>query len=68
MKLSAKQFKDMTCNSTAEQRATLKFMKAAHLKGKDLRKLSDSWDKRTATNTTGFFDQKKAREMKRGAV
>jgi hypothetical protein len=31
-------------------------------------KMNDTWNKRSSTNTTGFFDQKKAREIKRGAV
>lgn len=66
--LSAAAFKRMAMNSTAEARAVHKFAKAANLKGKESRKLSDSWDKRFANSTTGFFDQKKAREMKRVAV
>jgi len=66
--LSAAEFKRMACNSTAEARAALKFEKANHLKGKELRKLSDSWDKRSSTNTKGFFDHKKARAIKRGEV
>lgn len=32
------------------------------------RKLSDSWSKRNSNNTQGFFDRKKAREMKRNAA
>ena len=28
----------------------------------------DSWVKRSSNNTKGFFDQKKARAIKRGAV
>ena len=66
--LSAAAFKRMSCNSTAEARAEAKFLKAANLSGKELRKLSDSWEKRTPSNTRGFFDQKKARAIKRGAV
>lgn len=66
--LSAAAFKRMTCSSTAEARAIQKFEKASVLRGKDLRKLSDSWDKRTPSNVKGFFDQKKARAIKRGAV
>lgn len=66
--LSAAAFKRMAMNSTAEARAAQKFARAAHLQGKDSRKLSDSWDKRFSSNTAGFFDQKKAREIKRGAV
>lgn len=31
-------------------------------------KMNDSWSKRTSNNTTGFFDQKKAREIKRGLI
>lgn len=65
--LTAAAFKRMVCNSTAEARAEQKFAKAAHLRGKELRKLSDSWEKRTPSNTCGFFDQKKAREMKRAS-
>lgn len=30
-------------------------------------KMNDSWFKRSNTNVAGFFDQKKARDMKRGA-
>lgn len=30
--------------------------------------MSDSWHNRNSNNTRGFFDQKKAREIKRGAV
>lgn len=64
-RISAAQFKRMACNSTAEARAVLKFEKALHLQGKALRKMSDSWDKRNSSNIVGFFDQKKAREIKR---
>lgn len=66
--LTAAAFKRMACNSTAEARATLKFEKALHLKGKELRKLSDHWEKRFSGNTAGFFDHKKARAIKRGAA
>lgn len=31
-------------------------------------KMNDSWGKRSSMNVAGFFDQKKAREMKRGAA
>lgn len=31
-------------------------------------RMSDSWRNRISNNTMGFFDQKKAREVKRGAV
>lgn len=31
-------------------------------------KMNDSWSNRKSNNVAGFFDQKKAREMKRGAV
>lgn len=31
-------------------------------------KMNDTWNKRSSTNTTGFFDQKKAREIKRGVA
>lgn len=31
-------------------------------------KMNDSWVKRSSMNVAGFFDQKKARAMKRGAV
>jgi hypothetical protein len=31
-------------------------------------KMNDSWSKRTSNNTKGFFDQKKARAIKRGEV
>lgn len=30
--------------------------------------MPDSWVKRKSNNVAGFFDQKKARELKRGAV
>jgi len=30
--------------------------------------MNDTWMKRKSNNVTGFFDQKKARAMKRGAV
>lgn len=30
--------------------------------------MQDSWVKRSSANTYGFFDQKKARAIKRGAV
>lgn len=30
--------------------------------------MSDTWTKRDSKNIRGFFDQKKAREMKRGAA
>ena len=30
--------------------------------------MTDSWVKRSSSNVAGFFDQKKARDMKRGAV
>ena len=30
--------------------------------------MNDTWVKRKSNNVAGFFDQKKAREMKRGAV
>lgn len=30
--------------------------------------MQDSWVKRSSNNTHGFFDQKKARDAKRGAV
>ena len=39
-----------------------------HAAGKAKRMMQGSWDKRFSTNVAGFFDQKKAREMKRGAV
>lgn len=65
--MSAAAFKRMACNSTAEARAESKFLRAAHLSGKELRKLSDSWEKRNSMNTSGFFDRKKARAIKRGA-
>lgn len=29
-------------------------------------KMNDSWGKRNSSNVAGFFDQKKARDMKRG--
>lgn len=35
---------------------------------KDGRKLSDNWTKREATNVKGFYDQKKARALKRGEL
>lgn len=66
--LTARQIKDAAMREDSIARAERKFDKAAHTTGKDLRKLSDHWDKRSSTNTKGFFDQKKAREMKRGAV
>lgn len=63
--LSAKQFKKYFCNSTAERRAVVKFEKAQSLMQakelRELRKLSDSWDKRTSSNVRGFYDKKKAR-------
>jgi hypothetical protein len=31
-------------------------------------KMADSWRNRTSSNVTGFYDQKKARAIKRGAV
>lgn len=31
-------------------------------------KMNDSWRNRKSTNVAGFFDQKKAREIKRGVV
>lgn len=31
-------------------------------------KMNDAWFNRSAGSTKGFFDQKKAREIKRGAV
>lgn len=31
-------------------------------------RMNDSWVKRSSRNVTGFFDQKKARAIKRGAV
>ena len=31
-------------------------------------KMSEAWFNRGASSTLGFFDQKKARDMKRGAV
>lgn len=36
--------------------------------GKAKRMLNDTWGKRSSTNTKGFFDHKKARAVKRGAV
>lgn len=30
--------------------------------------MTDSWVKRNSTNVKGFFDQQKARDMKRGEV
>lgn len=30
--------------------------------------MNDSWTKRKSNNVAGFFDQQKARDMKRGAV
>jgi len=30
--------------------------------------MNDSWVKRKSNNVSGFFDQKKARDMKRGVV
>ena len=39
-------------------------MAARRAKGK----MNDSWCNRKSNNVAGFFDQKKAREMKRGAV
>lgn len=66
--LTARQIKDQAMREAHIARAERKFEKASHLQGKALRKLSDSWTKRDATNTKGFFDQKKAREMKRGAA
>lgn len=66
--LSVKQFKKYFCNSTAEARAVVKFEKALGLKGKELRKMSDSWDKRNSNNAAGFYDAGKARAIKRGAV
>lgn len=35
---------------------------------KEKSRMSDSWRNRISNNTMGFFDQKKAREVKRGAV
>lgn len=66
--LTARQIKDAAMREHHIHRAEQKFEKARHLQGKALRKLSDSWNNRTATNTKGFFDQQKARDMKRGAV
>ena len=31
-------------------------------------KMNDSWRNRTSNNVRGFFDQKKAREIKRGVL
>ena len=39
-------------------------MAARRAKGK----MNDSWCNRKSNNVAGFFDQKKAREMKRSAV
>lgn len=64
--LTARQIKDAAMREQHISRAERKFEKAAHLQGKALRKLSDSWTKRDATNVKGFFDQKKARAIKRG--
>lgn len=66
--LTARQIKDAAMREEHILKAERKFEKAQHLSGKALRKLSDSWTKRNATNTKGFFNQKKAREMKRGAA
>lgn len=66
--LTARQIKDAAMREQHIARAERKFEKASHLQGKALRKLSDSWTKRDATNTKGFFDQKKARDVKRGAA
>lgn len=65
---TARQIKDEAMRRDSVRRAAKKFDKAAHRTGKELRKLSDSWDRRENTNTKGFFDQKKAREIKRGAA
>ena len=66
--LTARQIKDRAMRDKHVAAAERKFERAAHLTGKALRKLSDSWDNRTATNTKGFFDRKKARAIKRGEV
>lgn len=60
--------------------ATKKFAKLAQLNadqdvggligmaaGKAKRMMNDTCDRRRSTNVTGFFDQKKAREMKRAS-
>lgn len=67
-KQTVRQLKDKAMRVKHLAAAERKFEKAAHLEGKALRKLSDSWVKRSSSNVTGFFDQKKAREVKRGAV
>lgn len=50
----------------AKAKAIAKFAKAAHLHEagatKELRKISDSWDKRFSGNTTGFWKASEARK------
>lgn len=67
--------------SAMQKRARAKFDKLAALNAdqdagghigmaarKAKSRMNDSWNKRSSTNVSGFFDQKKAREIKRGAV
>lgn len=61
--------------------ATQKFLKLAALNAdidaggfvgagarREKAKLADSWRNRKSNNVAGFFDRKKARDIKRGAV
>lgn len=49
---------DLELSGDDEARAARKMKKA----------MSDTWTKRESKNVRGFFDQKMAREIKRGAV
>lgn len=55
-------------NKFRRANALNKLHDAGEIGPKDARKLSDRWDKRQSTNTTGFYDQKAARAVKRGEV
>jgi hypothetical protein len=58
--MTAAEFKRLHCNKLALKRGFAKFSKASHLKGADLRKLSDSWIKRTNSNPGDMWKEKNA--------
>lgn len=55
--MTAAEFKRLHCNKAAIKRGADKFSKASHLKGADLRKLSDSWVKRVNHNAGSFWKE-----------
>ena len=66
--LSHAEFKKKAMNRKAAAKAEVTFEKMSHVQGKAKRMMADDWRNRVSTNVAGFYDQKKARAIKRGEV